>query len=87
MKRNMIENYLRMIGNEMDSVKHQVRGIKRGLDALLVHLKIGLQPDSLEEYLNPSSAAIDEIVAGARFAHTQANKPEPTKRRKRRSKK
>jgi hypothetical protein len=80
-----VMNLVHMTGNELDSIKHIVRGIQWRVDAIVRQLNVNVQPDVLEEIVNPSHAFINEIVSKARgeFAGT------PAKRRakKRRAKK
>src|SRR5580698_46432 len=66
MKTKDLALYMQMLANDIDSIKHIVRGIQWRQDAILKHLNIQVQPDILEEIVNPSRGFINEIVQKAR---------------------
>jgi hypothetical protein len=69
-----LENLTRMIGNELDSIKHIVRGIQWRQDAILKHLNVQVQPDALEPIVNPPPTFINEIIREARGEFVGADK-------------
>jgi hypothetical protein len=85
----MLENLARMIGNELDSVKHIIRGIQWRTDAIIKHLNVNVQPDALEPIVNPPPTFINKIITEARgdFVGAQSKmprrKPKRSQRRRR----
>jgi hypothetical protein len=80
--------YMQMLANDVDSIKHIVRGIQWRQDAVLKHLNIQIQPDVLEEIVNPSHTFINEIVRKVRgeFAGDKSvprRKPKRSQKRRR----
>ena len=78
------DNYMRMMGNDIDSLKHHCRRMRWAIDAIIAHLHIVVQPDALEEALNPTPAFINQIVSEARgeFAATAKRQKETARKRK-----
>ena len=85
----MLENLARMTGNELDSIKHIVRGIQWRVDAIVRHLNINVQPDVLEPLVSPSPAFLNNIVSETRAEFVGApgkmprRKPKRSQRRRR----
>lgn len=84
MKAKERDNYLCMIGNDLDSVKHHCRALRWAVDAIIAHLHIVAQPNALEEALNPTPAFMNKIVTEARgeFAATAKRRKETARKRK-----
>lgn len=81
-----------MTGNELDSIKHIIRGIQWRVDAIIRHLGVNVQPDVLEPIVSPSPAFLNNIVSEARgefvgYETGFATKPQRKRRKKRRAKK
>jgi hypothetical protein len=77
------------VAQDIDSIKYMVRAIQWRVDAVVNHLKVPVQPDALEEIVNPSASFINKVVMEARFAGAAAPKVKRAakKKTKRRSKK
>ena len=83
-----VTNLVHMTGNELDSIKHIVRGIQWRVDAIVRHLGVNVQPDVLEPIVSPSSVFLNNIVSEARGEFVGVGKvPERKHRKKRRAKK
>jgi len=89
MKAKDRDNYLRMMGNDLDSVKHHCRRLHWMLNAIVAHFQIVVQPDMLDDVLNPTPTFINKIVGEARgeFAATAKRQHETERKRKWRRKK
>jgi|HubBroStandDraft_2_1064218.scaffolds.fasta_scaffold00003_83 hypothetical protein len=77
------------IGQDLDSIKHVVRGIQWKLDALVEHFKVSVSPDALQPIVNPLPSFISDIIHEARggFASRNASEVKPKKKRAFRRKK
>ena len=79
------EGHAAGVRQDIDSIKHVVRGIQWRVDAIVNHFRISVQPDALEPILNPSPASINAAIMSARFA--DGSKKKRVVKRKRRPKK
>lgn len=79
-----LEGGYRGVAQDIDSIKHLLRGIQWRQDAIIAFFKIPTQPDVLELTLNPSSAFINDIVTKARFAGLGESLPVKRKAKRRR---
>jgi hypothetical protein len=70
------------IGQDLDSIKHIVRGIQWKLDALVEHFKVPVQPDALQPIVNPLPSFISDIVHQARGAFAEKPGVRPAKRKR-----
>ena len=77
------------VGQDIDSIKHTLRALRWRVDAIVNNFKIPVQPDSLEDILNPSRETLHKVIREARFASAEPKpKRKATKKRaKRRPKK
>ena len=82
-----VMNLVHQTGNELDSIKHIVRGIQWRVDAIVRHLNVNVQPDVLEPIVSPSPAFLNNIVSEARGQFVDSRKPTRKPRKKRRAKK
>ena len=81
----LLENLARMIGNELDSVKHIVRGIQWRTDAIIRHFNVSVQPDVLEPIVNPPPTFINKIITEARGEFVGMEDKMPRRTRPKRS--
>ena len=61
-----LQNEWRLVSNDIDSIKHQVRHAHNKLDAISRHLKIEVPPDEMELAVNPSASFINEVLQEVR---------------------
>lgn len=74
------------VGQDIDSIKHLLRGVQWRLDAVVSHLAVKVQPDVMEPIVNPDRNFINKIITEARFAGL-AEAPKMLRRKPRKSQK
>lgn len=72
------------LAQDVDSIKHLLRGAQARLDALIAHFHINVQSNPLESLLNPTDSRVSDIVTKARFADV-SGRPAKKRRRKKRT--
>lgn len=70
------------VGQDIDSVKHVLRGVQWRLDAIIGHLNVKVQPDVIEPIVNPDKRFINSIITDARFVGLAEKIVKKRKRRK-----
>ena len=71
---------------DIDTIKHYLRGLDWKLAAVIAFFKINVPEDLLGEMLHPTESVLNKIISDARYGRP-ADKPAVVKRRKRWTKK
>jgi hypothetical protein len=66
---------------DIDMIKHNMRRIHWMLSSIVAFFKITVEPDILDDAINPSDQYIHSIIREARFASTPARQPVDKKRK------